>query len=271
MKKLTLITVVSLATVGYFVTTGYKEGPAAFGTYDCTGAETGLANPTGCTAGSGCHAPKATATITVALELDSAGIPVTHYVGGMSYKVKITGTNNTTSNLPKFGFQIGSIKGAVPQVTPTNEGTWPSPYNAGTRYVAPSPGNYVVGVVEHDNKLAPTTGTGNTGTTYVESINWKAPTAGTGTVSFWAALNAVDNNDTADKGDLWDTAHMVITEEVIPAGINEVTANNGIKVYPNPCISQATFSLSTEATNASLSIFDITGKELKALPSQERK
>src|SRR5438132_105420 len=121
MKKTTL-TYLLFAGLGIYITiSGYQAGPGTNG-YDCTGAETGLGNPTGCKT---CHGSNATAGIAVALELDSTGgVPTTHYTGGMTYSVKISGTNNTANSLPKYGLQIGSIKGSSAMITPVNAGTW---------------------------------------------------------------------------------------------------------------------------------------------------
>ena len=62
--------------------------------------------------GSGCHASTATAGVTMGIELDSAGVPVTHYKAGMSYVLKMTGTNTTTNTLPKFGAQLTVVSGS---------------------------------------------------------------------------------------------------------------------------------------------------------------
>src|SRR5581483_6344095 len=208
MKKTTIITIVALSFVGYITVSGYKTGPAAFGSFDCTGAETGLGNPTGCGINNSCHATNANSNIVVTLELDSSSnIPVTHYKAGMNYTVKIIGTNNTASTLPRFGFQIGCIKGSTAQVTPTNAGTWPGPFPSNVHYAPPQATFFVVGVVEHFNPLPPSTGTGSTGSTYIEVVNWTAPAQGTGTVSFWGALNCVNNNGSHDAGDLWNVTH----------------------------------------------------------------
>src|ERR1035437_2810016 len=132
MKKNTFIFLLA-ACAGSLIISGYHGGAGNNG-YDCTGAETGLGNFAGCTGG--CHA--ASTSITVALELDSAGVPTTNYIGGMAYTVKITGTNTSTAPLPKYGFQIGSIKGGTTLVTPVNAGTWGPAYPAGTHYAVPN-------------------------------------------------------------------------------------------------------------------------------------
>ncbi len=245
-----------------FIIFGYREGPAYFAGYDCTGAETGLSNPTGCYAFSGCHHSSPTSAIGLTLELDSAGTPVLNYVGGMSYTIKINGVNNSIINLPKFGFQIGAIKGSIAQVTPVNAGTFASPYPVNTHYSAPVAGYYVVGVVEQGAPLSPSSGTGGIGTTYNEVINWIAPVKGTGTISIWAALNAVNNNGIADTNDHWNVSHLVIGEELIN-GINELSGNGGLKIYPNPFTSFSTFYFVNEITNGQLLLFNSSGMEVK--------
>jgi hypothetical protein len=237
----------------------YKEGPAIYGKYDCTGAETGLGNPKGCS----CHSTSATTGIACTLELDSAGVPTTHYVGGMSYTVKITGTNNTSSILPKFGFQIGCIEGSTAQVTPTNAGTWVSPYPANTHYAAPNVSYYVLGVTEHGTQLAPSSGTGGNGTIYSETLNWTAPVSGTGVISFFGVLNAV-NDDGTVSGDSWNLAHILINEWSSGAGITNIEPNPfSLNIMPNPAISNTTLEYTLqEEDNLELDVYDITGKKV---------
>jgi hypothetical protein len=262
MKKMTLLKTSLIACTGYILICGYHAGPASAGGYECTGAETGLGNPAGCSTGSGCHANSVTTGITVALELDSSGGKATkYYVGGGKYTIKLTGTNTLTSSQPKFGFQVGAIKGSTAQTTPTNAGTFPSPYPTNTHYAAAST-YYVVDVVEQSTQLPPTSGSGGKGTTYQEVINWTAPATGTGTISIWAALNAVNDNGSADAGDLWNTTHIVINE-IKPTGIAEVSTTNEINVYPNPFSSRTTFTLGNEVSNALLSLYDLSGREVE--------
>ena len=261
MKKTTIIYLLA-ACSGYLILTSYSGGAGSHG-WDCTGAETGLSNPAGCSSGGGCHATSATATITVALELDSVGIPTTHYKGGLSYTVKLSGTNTSATSLPGFGLQIGAIKGSVALTTPVNAGTWMAPFPASTTYAAPSPGNFVVGVVEQTGRIAATSGTGGAGTTYVKTFNWTAPVAGTGTISFWAVLNAVNANASADTGDKWNLIHKTITEwPATTTGISEYTGNQfSMNLYPNPAVNNVNLSYTlTKSSAVSVQIFDINGK-----------
>ncbi len=244
-----------------FILTSYKTGAGTNG-WDCTGAETGLSNPAGCSNG-GCHGTST--AITVAIELDSAGTPTTHYKGGITYTVKLSGTNTGTTSLPKFGFQMGSIKGSVAVTTPVNAGTWSTTCPAGTHYAAPQANNFVVGVVEQTSAITATTGTGGSGTTYVKSFSWTAPTSGTGTISFWAVLNAV-NGDGGTNGDQWNTKHVVINEwggNTTTGIVNtENTASDfKLSLFPNPATENIhlTYSLSKQSA-VSVKMFDLNGR-----------
>ncbi len=261
-KQFVLIPFVAVAIS--LVLCSYHSGPALSHGWDCTGAETGLQNPAGCSSGGGCHASAATAAITIDIELDSAGIPVTKFVAGKSYTVKITGTNTGSTSLPGFGYQISCISGATAQVTPTNAGTWGTP-PATSQFAAPQSGNFVLNIIEQSNTTAPTTGTGTTGTTYQKIIPWTAPATGMDTVSFWVALNAVNGDTRADAGDLWNVNHaMYIVEDtavVHPNGIATVSVNNGFTVYPNPVNEVLNLQFdNAQSDNYTISVYNVNGQ-----------
>jgi hypothetical protein len=268
MKIKSLLILFAAVTCG-IVFSSYREGAATYGGWQCTGSETDQSNPNGCK-GSGCHAASATPGIAITLELDSAGISTTHYVGGGSYTVKITGTNNTASSLPKFGFQISCIKDTIPQAAPTNEGTWPGPFAAGTQYTAPLT-YYLAGVVEHNTPLAPTSGTGAKGTIYSETFNWTAPAKGTGTISFWGVLNAVNYNGTQDAGDLWNSTKITV-HELGTTGISSIEDNSlDMSIFPNPATAQATLTYTLKANrNVQADLYDIYGNKITPLFSDEQ-
>ena len=259
MKK-RLLLFVAAAGLGSIAFSSYRTGAASNGGYDCTGAETGLSNPTGCGNTGGCHATSATSTIAVTVEIDSTGgVPVTRYVPGMVYTVKISGVNNTTGSLPKFGFQVSCITGSAPAVTPTNAGTFQSTgLPTGVRYSPASSGNYVANIVEQSTQIAPTSGTGGNGTTYGTSFTWTAPAAGTGTVSFWGVLNAVNNNGNNDAADKWNTTSTVLTE-LSSTGVSNVNLNAGITVYPNPVVNNLNIAISDAGTYA-VQVMDLNGR-----------
>lgn len=265
MKKITLAYFILAGLCVYITISGYKTGAGTNG-YDCTGAETGLGNPTGCKT---CHGSTATSAISVVLELDSTGgVPTTHYTGGKTYTVKITGTNNSTTSLPKWGLQVGCIKGSAAATTPVNAGTWSSTCPMNCKYSPAQANNFVVNVVEHSTPLNPTTGTGGNGTTYVESFTWTAPASGTGTISFWGVVNAVNNNGTDDSGDKWNTAKTVITEWPSGTGVEPLYANAELNVFPNPASDFMYLEMKNiPSGNYSLSVYDINGRKIFTGPA----
>ena len=265
-RKMKIVFSLFAIAAGYIVINGYNGGPAAAGAYDCSGAETGLGNPTGCFAGSGCHSSVANAGIAVTLEFDSAGTPTTHYVAGKAYTVTITGTNNTSNNLPRFGLQIGCIKGATPSAAPTQTGTWMAPYPTNTRYTAPFTKYYLVGVVEHSTRLTPFSGSGGNGTVYKETFNWTAPVSGTDTISFWGALNAVNNNGNADGGDLWNVTHIIIYNWSPTAVVSIQNTAFNMGIFPNPASQHATLKYSLkENSNVQADLYNICGQKVCTL------
>jgi hypothetical protein len=255
------VLILGAAIIFTFLLCSYKAGPAHHGGLDCTGAETGQGNPTGCS----CHGNTPTSQITLAIEIDSAGdIPVTTYKGGLTYTVKITGTNTTNNNLRYFGFQLAAITGATPQVAPTNAGAWQQTgLPAGVQY-SPTTTYYACNIIEHSTTLSPLSGTGGNGTVYTESITWTAPPAGTGTVSFWTALNGVTGVDMASPSDKWNTQHLVLPEAANDsiAAINEVADRISANIYPNP--STGHFEISGSKPMQHVEIFDITGRMVYA-------
>ena len=245
----------------------YHSGAASHG-WDCTGGETGLGNAAGCASGGGCHSTSATAGIVVSLELDSAGVPVTGYKAGLTYKVTIRGVNTTSSSLPRFGFQVAAFKGSTAQTTPVNAGTFQSTgLPASVHYQTPvNPTYTVANIVEHSNTIIADSGTGGTGTLYKESFNWVAPAAGTGTVSFWGIINAVNFNGSADGGDLWNTQTLIVSEDtatVVVNGVSQLEGNMELNVYPNPATDHLQVELSNAITGTyELSVFDAAGREI---------
>lgn len=270
--KIKVITFLFLMLSLSLVISSYRAGAASHGGYDVSGGESGLSNPTGCTSGGGCHASSANANIVVVLELhDSTGTAVTSYKPGHNYTVRFTGTNNTSSNLPAFGFQVTATVGTTELVTPTNAGTFGSA-PTGCTVAAPQANNFVLNVFEQTQALRPASGTGSNGTIYQDSITWTAPAAGTGSISLWAAVNAVDNNGTNDQGDLWNTQHTIITEDttttVVNTGISTLTSGS-ISAYPNPVNDVLTLQWSGAAAGSyALTVYSSTGQLISSEQTQ---
>ncbi len=254
-KKILLFT--AIAGMGYVIFTSATSGPARSG-YDCTGAETACtgsyANPSGCAAAAGCHGSAATSTITATIELDSAGVAKTQYKPGVTYTVKITGNNGSSTTFTKYGFQLTSIKGAASAATVSNAGTWSTTVPTGTHLQAP--GTYtLITIAEHS---APIT---MSGTSFSQSFTWTAPATGTGTISFWGAANFVNNDGRANAPDFWNTGSLVVTE--MPASTTSIasTATGSFKAFPNPVNNTLNLEFgNTEAGAYSVNVFDMSGK-----------
>jgi hypothetical protein len=135
---------------------------------------------------------------------------------------------------------------------------------ANVHYQAPVNLTYTVAnIVEQGNTISADSGSGGTGTIYKESFTWTAPVAGTGTVSFWGALNAVDNNGTNDAGDKWNTQTLIVTEDTatVVNSINELNGNLQLNIYPNPSADLIQLEMNNAAAGKySLSVFDAEGR-----------
>jgi len=262
MKKKILV-LLSISGLCIITLSSYHNGAASSG-YDCTGAESAgvgnYANPTGCTTGS-CHGTAATSTVGVTIELDSAGVPTTHYKGGITYTVKIMGNNGTGNTLTKYGFQLACLKGTASTSSNADAGTWASTgLPATTHLVAPSTYTQLT-VMEQSNTIS------FSGTTMSESFNWTAPAVGTGNISFWGVVNFVNGNGGADAGDKFNTANLQVSEWPQSSLVANLSNNNALKAYPNPCNNSLNIQVpeNTNGENFQLSVFDMQGKLVETL------
>ncbi|MBL7801595.1 MAG: T9SS type A sorting domain-containing protein [Chitinophagales bacterium] len=172
----------------------------------------------GATSAAGCSCHNTTNSLNTTVELDSAGVPVTSYVPGGSYTVKITATNSSATSWPKYGFQLASVKvtgsgtGSAQQA-----GTWSSTLPASVHQI-----NLSIPIIEHSTPINATSGTGGSGTTYTQTIPWTAPASGTGSIKLYGIINAVNGNN-GSNGDGYKAATAkTITEVVAPvtAGVS---------------------------------------------------
>ena len=200
-----------------------------------------------------CHGSSATAAIKLGISLDSAGVPVTQYTGGMVYTIVLTDTNTTTSNLPKFGFECSVVKGTGS--SSTQAGTFSSTLPPGTA-VHTSGSRIIWG---HNSRLSPASGTGSTGTVYIDSVQWTAPAAGSGTITIFSVMNDVNNDGSDNTSDKWNNTSTSFTER-IPSAVTTIANAATIKAFPNP----VTNSLNLQFGNAegvySIQAFDLNGK-----------
>ena len=240
-KTIKATTIIAFAGITYF-TLGSNSG--GFNSSNYTGARNS-------TAGCSCHGSNTSST-GILFELDSAGVPVTKYVGGMSYTLKVKGTN--ASNLPYFGFELAVVKGTGS--SQTQAGTWGTVTNPSgftqTRTMS------TLSVIEHNQPISITAATN----TYDIVVPWTAPAAGAGTVYVYCTLNPV-NGTGGTGGDAPNNKSASFTEETIPSAVNNIVAIMDVTVYPNPTHGSLNISLQNANNDTyTLQVFDMSGKLL---------
>lgn len=279
--KIKLVLFLIFATALSFVLSSYKAGAAFSGAIDATGAEgvqSSLSIPwkgsVGCSTGSNCH--NATTSLNTTVELDSAGVSVTTYRPGHSYTIKISATNNTTHNLPCFGFQLATVRAAGAGTNAAVQaGTWGTNLPRNTELVDTGTCNTCsfgipIPLVEHTDTINATSGNGGVGTTYVEVIPWTAPAAGTGSVAIYGVINGALGDDLANHN-YYQTATPVTIAEGTSTGINDLSDKlSGFNVYPtlaNENIN-VTFDLK-DASAVSITLISMQGQVVRTFLAEE--
>ena len=211
MKKGILLTF--FAALVSVIVYSYSGGYAAQAGGDGTKASGGSG---GC---GSCH--NSGTTDATKVELDSAGIAVTSYHPGMSYTVKISASNGSTTTLKYFGFQLTVVKASgAGTANAADAGTWGTTLPTGVQNTSPASSGLSETIIEHRTPINATTGTGTNGSTYVESIPWTAPVAGTGSVVIYGVVNELSSQSTSK----YQVATPVtITEAVAVAPIASVS------------------------------------------------
>ncbi len=229
----------------YVLTTGYNNGA---GSHSVHGTVTGCGT---------CHGTSATSSTNIALQLLTTSLsPVTSYVAGGSYIIRITGTQTSSSfSLARFGYQVSAVRTSSPS---TNAGTMTAP--SGSHVSTPAG----INVVEQNSRINATSGSGGAGTTYVVEIPWTAPSSGTGSVTLRGVINAVNSNGSDDAGDKWNTGSTTVTELGAITGTASVCAGSsttftnatsgGTWSSGNPSVATATTASATTATIAGVSV-----------------
>lgn len=244
MKKRFLL--LPLIAIGAYVTLSSNIGGYLS---NATGSNGGTV---GC-GGSGCHGTTASSFIAQGIIIDSAGIPVTSYRPGMTYRISLAAGLAATSGLTKFGFQLSSSKAA----SAVQAGSWVAASMPATATISAMGGGF--SVVRH---TAPKDDSVATGVfIYPISVEWTAPVAGTGDVKFYGVINAVNNNTMADGADKWVATTATFPEYIDHTAVNDVTAKVSISTFPNPVTSSFTLQLNNaKAGTYNVQVMDMTGK-----------
>lgn len=213
-KKNTLLLLLA-GSAGWLTLTSYSSGPSSGGLSDLSG--TGCGSPS-----AGCHANNNPATVVqnvILVDVASGqATPPGQYLPGHMYTVSVLGNlNPANSTLTHFGFQTtarNSSNATVGSISITNNITTRT-YTASNRTG-----------VEHSTKIPK-----NSAGFFTETWRWTAPAAGTGPVTFYTAINAVNNNGNTN-GDQPNVDTAVFTEGTL--AVDDVTSASPLAIYPNP-------------------------------------
>ena len=205
---------------------------AAFNLNSSTGSPGGRAgSPShGSTCAVGCHV----GTPRFATSWITTNIPSAGMVAGNTYTITLTATD-VTSN--KFGFEL-----TAESMSNGKEGTF-TITNSSETALTPS------GTVTHT--LAGTAGSNNSKSW---SVDWTAPSSLPADITFYAAVNAA-NDDGGNSGDIIYTTNL--QAKIAPVGISN-SSQSELKLYPNPASSEIHFSSQVEQVR----IMDMNGKVL---------
>ena len=243
MKKTLLLYLLIAATITTTLSS-YSDGPATHGIIR-NGV---LGSVTNC-GGAGCHGTSTTPMTVANISIDSAGAGgVTHYVPGMTYTVRVAGSNGML--WPKYGFQYASVSGS---------GT--GQVQAGTFSELPSDISihHFSGIdfIEHTHPIL--VGTGG------RSFKWTAPNPAVGNITMYLTYNAVNGWSGADSTDI--SGHFTLT--LIPrSSVNSVPSSTsyiGAKAYPNPIAGTLNLLFDNPAWGSyNVVVYDFAGKQLAA-------
>lgn len=244
MKK-TLLLTFSIALV-YLTSTSYSDGPAE-GLKPGDGYRTGGpgSNGTCSDAANGCHsAASASTVVAITIQEEGASAPVTDgkYKPLRKYKVRLTGANATFQN---FGFQANVLNSA-------NKKTgW---LTAGAGQQVETVNNFEL--IEHSATIA------GTGGSFITEFTWVSPHAGTGNITFYAMVNAV-NNDGDEGGDAPSNPYSLTFSENTSASVEKLFKNVTVNMYPNPFTSSLQVSMANAQNGVYMvNAFDLNGKQI---------
>lgn len=243
MKKKSLLLSIS-AVFAAILASSYDNGPALNGLN-----RTGSNNTSASCDGSGCHAANNTAlNVTVVITDTGSTTPITSYVPGKKYRLRVAGATTTLSQ-SKFGFQVSTVKASS---TSTQAGTIAAGGTSTANTAVRTVGGLQIG--EHTTPLS-ATGAGTTWA-YTANLYWTAPAAGTGQVKLYTTINAV--NGSGVGGDAPNAASSLIGESTSVPTIGSTASFNA---YPNPATSFITINADgISSGNWNVAVYDLRGK-----------
>lgn len=203
--------------------------------------------------GTSCHGlPDISTTASVILVNQSTGdtLSTNQYTPSTTYDLIVMGSNSS-SMIRAFGFALTASHTSLT----VQAGSFAN-NSTGTNISVPgTPGP--LSVFEHAAPIS------SIGGSFSASIEWTSPAVGSGDATISLSVNAVDSNG-ASNNDQWVTNTATLAEGP-PATVNEITAKDGIVLYPNPASNILNIQiLSTNKKEYSYSIFGMDGTIIDA-------
>ncbi len=241
-KRIFLLTAVCGFT--YLVFSASAGGPALSSAGNRTGAQ---GSPAHCSAGS-CHAFGTSTVVSITVDSGTSDTPVTHYVPGMLYTVKIHGTSSLSQ--PKFGFQFAAVSGTgISQAQAGAFPALPAPLHTAT--------SGTLTLVEHGSPI-----TAISPGIFDMSFQWIAPTTNVGDITLYCTLNAVNGNTMADPGDIANNT-SVFLNPATPTAIGDASGKINVVAFPNPVCNHLNLIFEHAQTGRySVSVFDGDGRAM---------
>lgn len=228
------------------LTTSYSRGPFFGGTGNRTGS---AGSSAGCD-GPVCHAANGgPASLNIALLRN--GVPVSRYIPGQSYRIRLTLPVASATRRRNFGFQASAVK-AADGVTQAGNIT------DGGRADITVHQDALVQLVEHNTYLrGALLNDGNFLDTV--SFGWQSPLAGFGSVRIYAIINAVDSNR-GPGGDQPRPGFQDFAEDTNGVGTGTASGTVTPSIYPNPVSSGVIQLRGLNASQAiNLAVVDMKG------------
>lgn len=165
----------------------------------------------------------------------SSNIPDTGYSPGIVYEISLSVSDE---NAIVYGFEM-----TAEDEQNKKQGVFSTGQSVNTKVTD----NYIThnGVIDNDSNTINIT------------FNWTAPAQAAGPITFYAAINAANNDGMATGDQIFITSHTVEGPPAITK-IRNNTINNSIEIYPNPA-SDYVYIRNNNLSEKTISIFNLQG------------
>lgn len=233
------------ATFGWFILTSSYDSSSGKAGY------TGSPGETTCST-SGCHNAFAPNTQGGSITISAPGMTDWQYVPGETYTISVT-VSEAGRSLFGLGFEA---------LTSGNDNAGNLVPGAGTHILT----RFVQGVSRRN--ITHLTDAGATPNSHTFTFTWEAPGENIGNVTFYAAGNAANNNNTASGDHIYSTSQVITPASTV--GINEIANTIQLETFPNPVVNSLNINYSIKRSGkAEAVLYDTMGRRVLTLFSKD--